>query len=460
MEELRLHGAAADRGGARSTSSSSRDRGVDREYAPIPALLAVAGLHHHLIREGTRTRVGLVLETGEPREVHHFALLIGYGVQRDQSLPRLRDARRHDPARGCSPASTTSTACKNFVKAAAKGVIKVMSKMGISTAQSYRGAQIFEAVGLRPGRDRQVLHLDAVAHRRHRHRTCIAQEVAAAPHARPSATARRAASTLPSGGQYQWRADGEYHLFNPETIHKLQHACATEATRSSRSTRARQRPVPTRSAPCAGCSSFKPGRRRCRSRKSSPVEAIVKRFKTGAMSYGSISKEAHETLAIAMNRIGGKSNTGEGGEDPERYVPLPNGDSQEQRHQAGRLGPLRRDQRLPGQRQGAADQDGAGRQARRRRPAARHQGLPLDRQGAALDAGRRPDLAAAAPRHLLDRGPRRADPRPEERQPRRRASASSWWPRSASAPSRPAWPRRTPTWCSSAATTAAPAPRR
>ena len=144
----------------------------------------------------------------------------------------------------------------------------------------------------------------------------------------------------------------------------------------------------------------------------------MKRFKTGAMSYGSISQEAHETLAIAMNRIGGKSNTGEGGEDPARFVPLPNGDSQQLRHQAGGLGPLRRHQRVPRQRQGTADQDGAGRQARRGRPAARHQGLSVDRQDAPHHPRRGPDLAAAAPRHLLDRGPRRADPRPEERQPR------------------------------------------
>ena len=154
-----------------------------------------------------------------------------------------------------------------------------------------------------------------------------------------------------------------------------------------------------------------------------PVESIMKRFKTGAMSYGSISKEAHETLAIAMNRIGGKSNTGEGGEDPERYVAAAERRLEELRDQAGRVGPLRRHQRIPGQRAGAADQDGPGRQARRGRPAARAQGLSVDRQDAALDAGRRPDLAAAAPRHLLHRGSRRADPRPEERATATRASA-------------------------------------
>ena len=176
---------------------------------------------------------------------------------------------------------------------------------------------------------------------------------------------------LPVGGQYQWRADGEYHLFNPETHPPAAEGGAHGQLRDLQGVRgADQRPgdEPLHAARPARVQGR---RRRCRSRRSSRSRRIMKRFKTGAMSYGSISKEAHETLAIAMNRIGGKSNTGEGGEDPERFVPMPNGDSKNSRDQAGGLGPLRRDERVPRQRRGAADQDGAGREARRRRPAAR-----------------------------------------------------------------------------------------
>ena len=423
---------------AASTASTRRSR----RCWPWPAV------HHHLIREGTRTQVGLVLESGEPREVHHFALLHRLRRRRDQPVPRVRDARRHDPPGACcTERRRTSKAVKNYVKAVNKGVVKVMSKMGISTIQSYRGAQIFEAIGLNQEFDRQVLHLDAVAHRRHRPRRDRRRGRARATSApsptgrcqRPDARRRRPVPVAP-----RRRVPPVQPRDGPQAAARLPHRQLRDLQGVQRSWSTTRR---SGSARCAACSSSSRPRRRCRIEEVEPVEAIVKRFKTGAMSYGSISKEAHETLAIAMNRIGGKSNTGEGGEDPARYMPDANGDSQQQRHQAGRLGPLRRHQRVPGQRRGAADQDGPGRQARRGRPAARAQGLPVDRQGPPLDAGRRPDLAAAAPRHLLDRGPGRADPRPEERQPRTRASASSWWPRSASARSPPASPRRTPTWC-------------
>ena len=210
---------------------------------------------------------------------------------------------------------------------------------------------------------------------------------------------------LEPGGEYQWRRDGEYHLFNPETVFKLQHATRSgQYTIFKEYTRAVDEQNEHR-ATLRGLFRLKPAGPPVPLDEVEPVEAIVKRFATGAMSYGSISEEAHETLAIAMNRLGGKSNTGEGGEDAERFLPMANGDSQAQRDQAGGVGPLRRDQRVPGQRRRAADQDGAGRQAGRGRPAARAQGLSVDRQGAALDAGRRADLAAAAPRHLFDRGP-------------------------------------------------------
>ena len=178
------------------------DRGIDREHAPIPALLAVAGVHHHLIREGTRTQVGLVLESGEPREVHHFALLIGYGagaINPYLAFETLDDMIRQGHA---DRASTTSKAVKNYVKAVNKGVVKVMSKMGISTVQSYCGAQIFEAIGLNKDVDRQVLHLDAVADRRHRpgrDRRARSRRATSAP----SPTGRSTATTLDVGGQYQ-----------------------------------------------------------------------------------------------------------------------------------------------------------------------------------------------------------------------------------------------------------------
>ena len=391
------------------------DRGVNKDFAPIPALLALAGLHHYLIREGLRTRVSLVVETGEAREVHHFALLIGYGASAINpyvAFETIDDMIREGSLTGLEH----KAACKNMVKAASKGVIKVMSKMGISAIQSYRGAQVFEALGLRQdvidhyftwtasrvgGIGLDVIAQEVLA----RHRAAYPERPVDAP-------------VLPVGGIYQWRAEGEAHLFTPESIHHLQKA--------------------TRTGSYAAFKNYSKlindqGRNLCTLRsllefkaataipieEVESVDSIVKRFKTGAMSYGSISKEAHETLAIAMNRLGGKSNTGEGGEDPRAVHPAPERRLEELRDQAGRVRPLRRDERVPRQRARAADQDGAGRQARRGRPAARHQGLPVGRQDPPLHARRGPHLPAAAPRHLFHRGPGRADPRPEERQPPR-----------------------------------------
>ncbi|MGH7198157.1 MAG: glutamate synthase large subunit [Candidatus Omnitrophota bacterium] len=300
------------------------DRGVNHDRAAIPALLAVSGLHHHLIREGTRTRVGLVLESGEPREVHHFALLVGYGagaVNPYLAFETLDDMIRQGILSGIDH----KTAVKNFAKAAAKGVVKTMSKMGISTIQSYRGAQIFEAVGL----NKQVVDryftwtasrvegvgLDTLAlevEKRHRH-------------AFPERQVNGA--VLDPGGQYQWRQDGEFHMFNPETVHKLQFSVRTKNfgvfKQYSEAVNSQSKNYCT----LRGLLEFKPGAKPVPIEEVEPVAEIVKRFKTGGMSYGSISKEAHESLAIAMNRIHGKSNTGEGGEDPERYQLEKNGDS-------------------------------------------------------------------------------------------------------------------------------------
>ena len=299
------------------------DRGVTHEYAPIPALLAVAGLHHYLIREGLRTRVSLVLETGEAREVHHFSLLIGFGcsaINPYTAFETIDDMIRE----GHLTNIDHQTACKNFVKAGSKGVIKVMSKMGISAIQSYRGAQVFEALGLKqdvidhyftwtPSRIGGI-GLDV-----------IAQEVLIRHRAAYSNRSNNG-HVLPSGGLYQWRSNGEAHLFTPESVHKLQKAVRTGNISVYKEY---ARLIDDQSKALCTLRSlltFKGGTS-IPIEEVEPVEAIMKRFKTGAMSYGSISKEAHETLAIAMNRIGGKSNTGEGGEDPERYRPMDNGDS-------------------------------------------------------------------------------------------------------------------------------------
>ncbi len=292
------------------------DRCVTANLAPIPALLAVAGVHHHLIREGTRTKVGLVLESGEPREVHHFSLLIGYGagaINPYLAFETLEDMIRQHALNGMDPAK----ALKQYVKAIGKGVMKVMSKMGISTAQSYCGAQIFEAVGL----NKEVIdryftwtasRISGVG------LDVIAAEVAAR-HQRAFPDRGANGRMLDAGGQYQYRKDGEYHLFNPETIHKLQYACRTGNYKVFKEYSALVNNQAKRLCTLRGLFELKPAAQPIPLEEVEPVESIMRRFKSGAMSYGSISQEAHETLAIAMNRIGGKSNTGEGGEDPARY---------------------------------------------------------------------------------------------------------------------------------------------
>ncbi len=299
------------------------DRGVNKEKAAIPSLLAVSGLHHHLIREGTRTRVGLVLESGEPREVHHFSLLIGYGcgaINPYLAFETLDDMIRQGLLRDIKH----KEACKNFAKAAVKGVVKVISKMGISTIQSYRGAQIFEAVGLKQSVIDKYFtwtasRIEGVG------LDVIAKEVQIRhKYAFPERQVN--GHTLDVGGQYQWRAEGEAHLFSPQTVHKLQVACRTGNYKAFKDYSALVNDQTKKYFTLRGLLDFKPGTP-VPIEEVESVDTILKRFKSGAMSYGSISKEAHETLAIAMNRIGGKSNTGEGGEDPARYVLEPNGDS-------------------------------------------------------------------------------------------------------------------------------------
>jgi glutamate synthase (ferredoxin) len=301
------------------------DRGVSKELAPIPALLAVSAVNHHMIRTGTRTRASLLLESGEPREVHHFALLLGYGV--GAINPYLAFETLDDMIRqGILTGVDHQHAVKNYLKAAAKGVVKTMAKMGISTIQSYRGAQIFEAVGLNSAVVDKYFtwtatRIEGVGIEE------IAQEVLARHwHAFPDRQVN--GEVLEAGGQYQWRQDGEYHLFNPETVHKLQWSVRTGNYKVFQEYSALVNHQAKHLATLRGLFELKLAPEPIPLEEVEPVESILKRFKSGAMSYGSISKEAHEALAIAMNRIGGKSNTGEGGEDPERYIwTNENGDS-------------------------------------------------------------------------------------------------------------------------------------
>jgi glutamate synthase (NADPH) large chain len=300
------------------------DRGLDAQNAAIPALLAVSAVHQDLIRGGRRMKVGLVSESGEPREVHHFALLISYGASAVN--PYLVFESLDDMVRdGTLPQMDPAKAEEKYVKATNKGVVKVMSKMGISTIQSYHGAQVFEAIGLDEGLVARYftgtasrvggLGLDVVA-----------QEVALR-HQRGFPSRATSARGLEPGGQYQYREGGEEHLFSPETVHKLQHAVRTADYKVFKEYSGLVNDRTRTACTLRGLMELKPAEQPVPLEEVEPVEAIVQRFKTGAMSYGSISQEAHETLAVAMNRIGGKSNTGEGGEDPARYTLDPNGDS-------------------------------------------------------------------------------------------------------------------------------------
>ena len=300
------------------------DRSIDHDHAPIPALLASAGLHHHLIRQRTRTKIGLVLESGEPREVHHFSLLVGYGVAAINpylAFETIDDAIRENVLRHVTPYD----AKKNYIKAVVKGIVKVISKMGISTIESYCGAQIFEAIGLHKSVidryfTRTASRIGGVG------LDVIARE-ATIRHAHAFPDRGVPAHALDAGGNYQWRSDGEYHLFSPQTVHKLQLAVRSNDYKVFGEYSTLVNEQLEQRATLRGLLGLKLADTPIPLDEVEPWEAIVKRFKTGAMSYGSISKEAHESLAIAMNRIGGKSNTGEGGEDPARYIPDANGDS-------------------------------------------------------------------------------------------------------------------------------------
>ncbi len=292
------------------------DRQISRTQAAIPALLAVAGLHHHLIRMGSRTRVGLVLESGEPREVHHYALLLGYGcgaINPYLAFETLEAMIDQGSLLNVEPAA----ARKNYIKAATKGITKVASKIGISTLQSYRGAQIFEAVGL----DQSVIdpYFTWTASRIEGADLAVIAQEAALRHHHAFPEREVNGHNLEVGGEYQWRKDGEAHLFSPETIHTLQKAVREGSYDLYKKYALLVNEQNQKYFTLRGLLQFQP-RQPIPIEEVEPVEAILSRFKTGAMSYGSISQEAHEALAIAMNRIGGRSNTGEGGEDPARYT--------------------------------------------------------------------------------------------------------------------------------------------
>ncbi|MBI2890860.1 MAG: glutamate synthase large subunit [Nitrospirae bacterium] len=300
------------------------DRGFGLERVPIPSLLAVSAVHHHLIRGGLRVKCALILESGEPREINHFSLLMGYGCGAFNpyvAYDTIREMVREGIIRGEEP----EEAVKQYRKAIDKGVLKVATKMGISTLQSYRGAQIFEVVGLRQD----------VVDRYFTWTTSRVQGVGLDVIARESLSRHRAAfgpdselsHELDVGGVYQWRRRGEYHLINPDTVAKLQHAVRETEPTSYREFAEMINDQSRRLCTLRGLLKFKTARTPLPPDQVEPAKEIVKRFATGAMSLGSISRETHETLAIAMNRIGAKSNTGEGGEDAERYIPDPNGDS-------------------------------------------------------------------------------------------------------------------------------------
>ena len=325
ITEIRQEVSQAIKDGAHIIVLSDRDG--DAEDAPIPSLLLTAAVHHHLIREKTRTKVGLVVESGEVREVHHVALLVGFGaaaINPYLAMESAEDLVRQGVITGITP----EKAVANLIKSLGKGVLKVMSKMGISTIASYTGAQVFEAIGL----SREVVDeyfvgvtskLGGVSI------DMIAQETIARHHiAYPPGGEIPGTKRLPIGGEYQWRREGEPHLFDPETVFALQHATRNKRYDIFKRYTSRVDDQSKRLMTLRGLFEFKTG-----VRPAIPIEEvesrsdIIKRFSTGAMSYGSISAEAHETLAIAMNRLGGKSNTGEGGEDPERYKLEANGDS-------------------------------------------------------------------------------------------------------------------------------------
>lgn len=302
-----------------------QDRAIDSDHAPIPSLLATAAVHHHLIRKGLRGKVGIIVEAGDVWEVHHFACLLGFGATAINPYLALSSIRDMKETSMMKTDLSEEQLKKNYIKAVNEGLLKVFSKMGISTLQSYQGAQIFEIIGINKAVVNQYftgatsriegMGLDELA------RETLAKHF--------FAFSRKEIPTdrLPVGGIYQWKRKGEFHLFNPQTIHLLQHATRTNDYATFKKYTKLVNDQSEKACTLRSLFAFKQTRPSISIDEVEPAANIYKRFATGAMSFGSISWEAHTTLAIAMNRLGGKSNTGEGGEDETRYTPLPNGDS-------------------------------------------------------------------------------------------------------------------------------------
>ena len=414
LDELCARAEGAVREGVNIIILSDRMVGSDR--IPIPSLLACAAVHHHLIRTGLRTSVGLVVEFGEPREVHHFACLAGYGAEAInpylafETIVALKDKL---------PGSLSDyEVVKRYIKSIGKGLLKVMSKMGISTYQSYCGAQIFDAVGLKAD---FIAKYFAGTHTRIEGVGLaeIAEETTRR-HADAFGEALVYKTALDVGGEYAYRTRGEDHAWTAESVTNLQHAVRGNSVERYRGFAKILNEQSERLLTLRGLFRIKSAeddkRKPVPLEQVEPAKDIVKRFATGAMSFGSISREAHTTLAIAMNRIGGKSNTGEGGEESDRFKPLPNGDSMRsaiKQVASGRFGVtteylINSDMMQIKMAQGAKPGEGG------QLPGHKVDAAIAAR--AALDAGRRPDLAAAASRHLFDRRSRAADLRPQERQ--------------------------------------------
>ncbi len=419
LDRLCERAESAVRGGYNIIVLSDRQLGPDR--IAIPALLATAAVHHHLIRKGLRTSVGLVVETGEPREIHHFCLLAGYGAEAINpylAFDTLLDMHKH----GAFPKEVSDDeVVYRYIKAVGKGILKVMSKMGISTYQSYCGAQIFDAIGLSSEFVEKYFFgtatsIEGVG------LTEIAEETVTR-HTAAFGKDPILANTLDIGGEYAYRMRGESHAWTPDAVASLQHAVRGNSQERYREFAGMVNETALRMNTIRGLFKVKSaealGRKPVSIDDVEPAVDIVKRFSTGAMSFGSISREAHTTLAIAMNRIGGKSNTGEGGEESDRYMPLLNGKPNPERSAikqiaSGRFGVtteylVNADMLQIKVAQGAKPGEGG--------QSARPQGGCDGCKDPSLHAGRRPHFAAATPRYLLHRRSGAADLRPEERQP-------------------------------------------
>jgi glutamate synthase (NADPH) large chain len=322
LDELRQRASLSVRAGYSLLILS--DRGVDKDYAPIPCLLALAAVHNLLVREETRTQVALITESGEPREVMHFALLSGYGASAINPYLAMETienlAWRGELADGITP----EVGVKNFMKSVKKGLLKTFAKMGISTLQSYQGAQVFEAIGL--NKDLVESYFSGTTSRLEGLGLDVLAREAQIKHEHSLHPVTEFETELTVGGNYHQRTDGEYHLLNPLTISKLQHAVRQESFQTFQEYSQLIDQQNTNLCTLRGLMKFRKSDKAVLIEDVESAKEIVKRFNTGAMSFGSISKEAHETLAVAMNRIGGKSNTGEGGEDEERFTPDANGD--------------------------------------------------------------------------------------------------------------------------------------